>query len=413
MTRIVIAAYGSTGDIMPLTDFGSRLTLAGHDVVMTCSTDLADAVAERGISARPVDFEIDPGLDPERENPLKLAMQLVKPAGMRQLGNNLLDALEDVRADVVLLSPFAELAGHAFAEARGIPSVGVRLQPVSATGDFPPTLLGSWSAGSWVNRGAGRLAAAGFDRMYGGVIAGFRERLGLAHRSQGTSRRARTQAEWPILHGFSPAVLPRPEDWRTGLDVVGYWWPSIPADWRPPAELVRFLESGPAPVYLGFGSVMLPAEQSAQLSELITEAVRAAGVRAVVQAGGAGLDVTGTDMITVGSVPHEWLFERVCAVAHSCGAGTAGAGLRAGLPTAAIPSPGGDQPFWANRLHHLGAATKPIPRPRLTADKLARAIDTALNDSGLRSRAVELADQIATEDGGARVVTAVEQRVAR
>jgi UDP:flavonoid glycosyltransferase YjiC (YdhE family) len=194
--------------------------------------------------------------------------------------------------------------------------------------------------------------------------------------------------------------------------VVGYWWPSIPAAWQPPAELVRFLESGPTPIYLGFGSLMLPAEQSAELSELVAEAVRAAGVRAVVQAGGAGLDVTGPDMITVGSVPHEWLFDRVCAVAHCCGAGTAGAGLRAGLPTVAIPSPGGDQPFWANRLHRLGAATTPIPRPRLTADKLARAIDTALNDPRLRSRAVELAEQIATEDGGACAVAAVEQRVA-
>lgn len=194
MTRIVIAAYGSTGDIMPLTDFGSRLMGAGHDVVMTCSTDLADAVAERGISARPVDFQIDPGLDPERANPLELAMQMVKPAGMRQLGSNLLDALDDVPADVVLLSPFAELAGHAFAEARDIPSVGVRLQPISATGDFPPTLLGAWSAGSWINRGAGRLAAAGFDRMYGGVIAGFRERLGLPHCSARALRQARTAA---------------------------------------------------------------------------------------------------------------------------------------------------------------------------------------------------------------------------
>ena len=70
---------------------------------------------------------------------------------MRQLGSNLLAAMSDTPADIVLLTPFAELAGHPFAEARGIPSLGLRLQPMSATGDFPPSLLGAWSAGRVVN----------------------------------------------------------------------------------------------------------------------------------------------------------------------------------------------------------------------------------------------------------------------
>jgi hypothetical protein len=39
-------------------------------------------------------------------------------------------------------------------------------------------------------------------------------------------------------------------------------------------------------------------------------------------------------------------FPRVAAVAHHCGAGTTAQGLRAGVPTIALPA-FGDGPFWA------------------------------------------------------------------
>ena len=257
MARIVIAAYGSRGDLAPLTDFGARLRGDGHDVVMTATPDLVDDITACGITARPVDFEMDADI----ENPARAAMQLVLPKGMRQLGRNLLTALDDVPADILLLSPFAELAGHPLAEARGIPSIGVRLQPMSTTADFPPALLGGWSAGSLVNRGAGRFAAAAIDRVYGKVVADFRAQLDLPPVSAKKLRRARTAAEWPVLHGFSPTVRPRPADWRPGLEVTGYWWPRRPADWTPPADVVDFLESGSPPVFLGLGSLIVSSAE--------------------------------------------------------------------------------------------------------------------------------------------------------
>lgn len=44
-------------------------------------------------------------------------------------------------------------------------------------------------------------------------------------------------------------------------------------------------------------------------------------------------------------VPHPWLFPQCAAVVHHGGAGTTGAGLMAGRPTAVVPA-FGDQPFW-------------------------------------------------------------------
>ncbi|EXU68975.1 UDP-glucose:sterol glucosyltransferase, partial [Streptomyces sp. PRh5] len=205
----------------------------------------------------------------------------------------------------------------------------------------------------------------------------------------------------PVFHGFSPLVVPRPADWPSGVEVAGYWWPARPRDWRPPAELTDFLQAGPPPVFIGFGS-MAPGEGE-RLGELVTAAVARAGVRAVVQAGWAGLTAAGDDVLAVGDLPHDWLFPRTAAVVHHAGAGTTAAGLRAGVPAVAVPAMA-DQPFWATRLHHLGVAPRPLPLADLTAESLGAAITTCLTAPALRHRAAELADAIGAEDGAASVL---------
>lgn len=414
MPTILIAAYGSRGDIAPLTDIGCRLRESGHAVALTTNTDLVDDIKAVGLDARPVDFQLDSDLDADNEEAIKLAMQMVKPRGMRQLGSNMLAAIEDVPADLVLLTPFAELAGHPYAEARGIPSMGLRLQPLSATRAFPPALLGAWSAGGLVNRAVGRSATRWVDRIYGRTIAGFRDQLGLPRRSARRLRRDRTRTQWPIMHGFSPTVLPRPADWRPGLDVAGYWWPATTPGWEPPADLAAFLQAGSAPVFVGFGSLMVPPKETTRLNNVVRDALHSAGVRGVVQSGGAELAVAGDDqIISIGPVPYDWLFPRTSVVVHSCGAGTMASGLRAGIPAVGVPSPGGDQPFWARRLQHLGVSPATLPRPKLTAERLAGAVRAAIDEPMHKERAMFLANRIEQEDGGRTVVQAVEQRMAQ
>ena len=407
MATILVAAYGSRGDIMPLTDIGRRLQGAGHRVVLTSNGELDDEVRACGLEARGISLDL-PGIDGDAE-PLKAARQLVTPAGFGRLGDSFLDTVADLTPDLVLLSPFTELPGHALAEAHGIPSLGLRLQPLSATRSYPPSLLGAWSAGPAGNLAAGRIAAHAVDGIYGGAVRGFRRRLGLPRRSARSLRKQRTAQGWPILHGYSPSVLPRPADWRVGIDVVGYWWSPTPDSWSPPDELADFLAGGPPPVFVGFGSLMVPEAERERLSRLVREAALASGQRFLVQSGGAGLTVPNDEhTLSIGAAPYDWLFARVSAVVHACGAGTTAAGLRAGVPAVGVPSPGVDQSFWARRLEDLGVSPATLPRPKLTADQLARAVDQAVATAGYRERAQEMATRIAGEDGAGAVVERVE-----
>lgn len=408
MSTVAIAAVGSRGDVAPVAGLGAALRGAGHRVVIAAYTPFADLITEAGCEFRQLPADFTPGTDHADATSKETFAAIFTPRGQRDTGQLVLNALGDVPADILLLPPLAELAGHPLAEARGIPSVGVRLQPLSQTADYPPTLLGAWSLGAAGNRMVAGAAARTIDRLYGGVVAHFRRELGLPKGSARALRRRRTRADWPILHGYSPSVVSRPVDWRPGLQVTGYWWPPTPPGWQPPAQLSDFLAAGPAPVFIGLGSTVVTAARAEQLAVIISGALRQAGVRGIVQSGWAGLEVTGGDILTIGDTPHEWLFPQMAAAAHHCGAGTTAAALRAGIPSIALPGPVGDQPFWARRLHALGAATTPLPQRGLTAQRLADTIRTTLDGTDPRQSTQRLASRIAGEDGTAAAVATID-----
>lgn len=409
MSKVVVVGIGTRGDVAPLTGVGRRLQDEGHEVVVAAHDLFADMITGCGLRFRRMEADLGLDVDLSHANPVELVKAIYAPSGVRAIGRGMLAALRDEPADVLLLSPLAEFAGHQLAEAKAVPSVGMRLQPLSPTGDYPPAVLGAWSVGSFGNRMVGSLATGLIDRFYTRSVGTFRTDLGLPKASARALRWRRTGSGWPVLYGYSPTVVPRPGDWRPGLDVVGYWWPALPTSWRPPRELARFLDAGYPPVFIGFGSMITGTDRAARLSELVQRALRGAGARGVIQAGWAGLDVHGDDLLTIGDVPHEWLFPRVAAVVHACGAGTTAAGLRAGVPAVAVPFGTGDQPFWAQRLRRLGVSAATVPQRTLTEDDLTAAIRTALTDTTLHDNASRLAARIAQEDGALQVVTTVER----
>jgi sterol 3beta-glucosyltransferase len=294
-------------------------------------------------------------------------------------------------------APLSRLVADGF----GIPSLGVYLAPGVPTREFPPP---GWPATGQLspadNLAAGRELLARTGSLYADALRQLRARLDLP-----TATAPSPPGDWPICHGFSPAVVPRPGDWPDTAHVTGYWWPARPPRWQPPDQLVDFLAAGPPPVFVGFGS-MTPTHE--RLHDIVAAAVERAGVRAVVQSGWAGLRPAGDDILLVGDLPHDWLFPRMAAVVHHAGAGTTGAGLRAGVPAVAVPVLL-DQPFWADRLHRLGVAPRPLPLHELTTGTLADALRSCLDRPTYRNRATELARRIRADDGPAVVLSLIRQ----
>jgi hypothetical protein len=319
-----------------------------------------------------------------------------------RMTEDLLAAARD--AEVLLLSASLAPLGHAIAEGLRVPSMGVYLQPLAATREFAPPVLGGGSWGAAANRFAGHGVGLAVEHVFAATVPGVRARLGLPPAGTGAARRARERQGWPVHHGFSPLVVPRPADWRTGLTVGGYWWPYDTGS-RLPDRLEEFLDAGPAPVFVGLGSATVP--DAARLGAQVVAALRRAGLRGVIQRGWAGLAAGGEDMLTVDDVPHALLFPRMAAVVHHAGAGTTAAGLRAGVPAVPVPVQF-DAGFWSARLVALGVAPDVVPLRRLTVDALASALVRATREPAYRERARSLGARIRGEDGAAPVLAALD-----
>ncbi|MGW1157817.1 glycosyltransferase [Streptomyces sp. NPDC002519] len=394
--RILIITAGSRGDVAPYTGLGRRLLDVGHQVTLAAHPSFEALVGGCGLEYRPV-----PG-DPQGliRDWARATSREETQALTRAYADGLADGVAEAAAggaDLLLTAfgpaPLSRTAGEAF----GIPVIGTYLVPAFATGQFPlPNARSTEGLGPEDNLAAGRDVLRRAEGVFAGAVARLRARLGLPAGAPSAPVDIR-----PIFHGFSPLVVPRPGDWPAWVEVAGYWWPARPDGWRPPVELVDFLQAGPPPVFIGFGS--MAAGQGERLSKLVAAAVKRAGVRAVVQAGWADLNGCGADVLTIGDVPHDWLFPRTAAVVHHAGAGTTAAGLRAGVPAVPVPVMA-DQPFWASRLYELGVAPRPVPFQDLTAEALGDAITACLSEPAHRRRAAELARGIAAEDGTASLL---------
>ncbi|MFI9261218.1 glycosyltransferase [Streptomyces sioyaensis] len=419
MPKILLTAAGSYGDVAPYTGVGARLRAAGHEVALATHDSYAPLVRAAGLEFRRL--PADPRSPrPDTDGPARTAgpgstraLMGRAAAFVQELAGGLADAALQ-GADLLLLSTTTAPLGHHLAEAMHLPSLDLPLVPGAPTGDFAPVVGGGRSLGRWGNRTAGRLSLRVLDRLYAEATRELRARLGLPPATARTVRRRTEAAGRPVLHGFSEVLLPRPADWPARLEVVGNWWPWHAPDARLPPVVEDFLAAGPPPVFLGLGS--MAGGDGERLGALAADALRRAGLRGILQAGWAGLTAPEhPDLLTVGALPHALLFPRMSAVVHHCGAGTAAAGLRAGVPTVPVPVTA-DQPFWAARLAALGVATAPIPFRDLSADhgaaRLAHALTQATDAPARRDRALAAAHRLAAEDGAGEVAEAVDRLTA-
>lgn len=197
----------------------------------------------------------------------------------------------------------------------------------------------------------------------------------------------------------SPALLPKPRDWSADIDICGFSVLPAKSDYKPPKEIDDFLKAGATPIYVGFGSIVV--DDQTKLTNIVFEAIKNAGQRAIISKGWGTFGVDEADVpeniLIVGSVPHDWLFRHVSCVIHHGGAGTTAAGLSLGRPTIIVPF-FGDQQFWGGIVAAAGAGPSPIPHKQLTVDKLKDAIEMALQPS-TQEKAQEIADKMQKESG--------------
>jgi UDP:flavonoid glycosyltransferase YjiC (YdhE family) len=267
--------------------------------------------------------------------------------------------------------------------------------PMTPTRAFAPPFLPLSRMPGWANL----LAHRAFERMAWSM---FGPELNRSRRDVfGAPPRRRPWRDVPMLYGCSPTLLARPADWPANAEVTGAWALPMSQDWQPPQVLSDFLATGPAPVYIGFGS-MAGIDQATLIDAVSAVAAQR---RVLFQPGWSGIDPARLPpgVFVLGDTPHDWLFPRTALVVHHGGAGTSHAVARAGVPSVVVPF-AGDQFFWARRMAERGIGVT-CPAAGLDGDRLVQAVRAA-SQPALRDNARRVAHAMAGEDG---VRTAVDR----
>jgi UDP:flavonoid glycosyltransferase YjiC (YdhE family) len=416
--RITILNQGSRGDFQPYVALGVGLKQAGHAVRIP-----APAVFENLITEHELDYVPSNGLSPQdfirqpeiqaavrSGGQLRAILMLLRQAGPLMQG--IIDSYwrDSQDADVII----AGTLGFGIidcAEKLGRPCVYAPLHPMfSPTRSFSNPFFAPFGPISHpvLNQFTHVFLRSAVWQMFRAPLNRWRRKVGLQPASFFGPYRQMFERRLFTVYGFSPHVLPEPDDWPAWHYVAGYWFLEEPPGWQPPEAVVRFLEAGPPPVYIGFGS--MDDQNPERMTRVAADALRLSGQRGILLSGWGGLGVLDLPdtILRIESIPHSWLFPRVAAVVHHGGAGTTAAGLRAGVPSIITPL-GGDQPFWAQRLVQLGVGLRPGSFFKITAEGLSAAISTVVTDTALRQRAAALGKVIHAEAGVGRAVALIQQ----
>lgn len=398
--RLLVLTYGTEGDTRPLVMLCHGLMQAGHEVMLLAEGGTLESARVSGVLHATLEGNIHDEVVAlvSRGNDLGAAARGLArmaarhvPAWMRQAN------AAAVGCDAVLTGGLAAFVGMSVAERHGVPVIGLGMIPLTPTRAFPTPFLPRLRLPGVLNR-------LSYSAVNHAVWRTFKRPINAAREAMGMPARRSLWRDVPMLYGISPSLLPEPADWPADHHVCGQWRaPEL--GWQPDAALKAFLEAGPAPVYVGFGS--MTGFDREQVLPALLKAL--APRRVLLSPGWAGLpDIPlPPSVFVVGSVPHEALFPRCAFVIHHGGSGTTHSACRAGVPSLVMPL-AADQFFWAQRLRDLGVAPGALSAKRLDAVSLARAIGF-VELAQTRERAVALGQAMAGEDGVATAVGHVER----
>lgn len=419
MARIVLNTFGSFGDLHPYLAIAIELRRRGHDPVIATSEVYRAKVEAEGVGFAPVRPDVGELLhQPEKIaklwHPRRGTVFLIRDYLMPCVEQSYADLIEAARGADLIATHSAAYAGPTVAELLRLPWISIVLQPSMFLSRYDsPILPEAWLRSIYPLGPAARAAtfAVGkaWARTWAKPLLRLRRRLGLSTKAN------------PVFEGqfsplatlalFSSRFAPPQPDWPRNVNVTGFvFYDRLGAGFESSnaeADLLRFLEAGPAPVLFTLGSSAVTHP-----GEFYRESARAAvrlGIRAILLAGteeSERLPDASESIFIAGYAPYSSIMPRCAAIVHQGGIGTTAQALRAGRPMLVVPW-SHDQPDNAERVRRLGVA-RVAKRARYTVRQAEHELRILLDDRRYDDRARQIAQEIRGEDGLKNACDSVE-----
>jgi len=417
--KIVIAPYGSLGDLHPLLALAIELRRRGHEIIINTLEVYREKIDALGFEFRPLRPDVNPD---DRE----LARQMMDTkTGTEKLLREILipnvrpmyeDLTEAVQGADLLISGEVVFAAASVAEKTGIKWITTSLAPVSFMSPHDPIVP---PTAQWLRHF--RFLGATF---HGGLLAVVRRMVESWFEPYRKFRReiGLSENHSPIFSGkysdllhlamFSK-VLGKPQpDWHSPTLQTGFCFYDGQQDLgKMPEGLTEFLETGDAPIVFTLGSAAVMDardffEESAKAAKILNR-------RAVLLYGVYNESPKGVDENIVGFdyAPYSQVFPKAACVVHQGGVGTTAQVLRAGVPHLIMPF-SHDQPDNAARCERIGVA-RTISREKYTAQTTAKQLRELLGDLSYKANAVEKSKIVKAEHGTELACDAIEEVLKR
>jgi len=358
--KLVLAAYGTRGDIEPSVAVGRELLRRGHDVRIAVPPDLVGFAETAGLPAVPYGLDTQAWVGVYRDFWTCFFGEFWKVRKLRRLWREMWDLSDQAWKQMsTVLTSLAEGADLLFvgqsyqepaanvAEYLGIPLATLHNTPTRPNGQLLATLP------SPLARMAMRLFDWGGWRMNKKVEDAQRRELGLPKATGPTSRRIIQRGSLEI-QAFDevcfPGLAAEWSSWKDTRPFVGTL--TMQLETEDDADVTSWIADGPPPICFGFGS--MPVHSPSDTMEMIAGACAELGERALVCSGRTDYSAAPhfDHVKVVGAVNYATVFPACRAAVHHGGAGTLAASLRAGVPTLVLWIDGA-QPVWASRVKRL------------------------------------------------------------
>ena len=420
--KIAITTIGTRGDLQPYIALGVGLKNAGHEVLIVSAKNEEAFVKTYGLDFFPLGVDIQKLMEGDEvqemakgNNPLKFIISHLK--GSKKLKQLMVVTQGEIwtacqGADVIVFHPGMPL-GFFIAKENKLISVMANPFPVIATNDYPAILFyTSPRLGPLFNQITHKIFEKLFWSLSKSAIIEFWNKSVKTKMNFSVSPiLQQIESGMPVLNGYSTLLFKHADKWGKNIHTTGSWVISSEPNFTPPQALVDFINSGTAPIYIGFGSMKDTNSFNLRLN-IIADALNRTNQRAIVGLGWSSNSSNQSlpeNIFLIESIPHKWLFPQMKLLVHHGGAGTTATGLTAGKPTIIIPH-NADQPAWGQRVYELGVGAKPIPKAKFSAERLAEAIEYALKPE-IVLQAHKFGQQLQKEHGVLQSVKIIEDYV--